>query len=1103
MKTLINFLTVIFFLTIGVSGLNAAIIHSMPTGGNWHETTTWQEGVVPGPTDDVVIVGGSTVIVYNAGHECHNLTLENSAVLQNRTYSNQTLLVHGNISNYGSIQNNTSYSLTINLEGNFDNYGLVNNFRIKFTGNSGHEVYCDAGDVFECTYFEAADTTGNLSLLNNIEFIGTVIDLNGVEIIGNTYAVKLSGGSYVQETTIHDFTVQGKFIFRSSVFFEGEIIVQDTLYKPLNSNLNLYIDGNLTNNGVITKPNYNFNIYITGNIVNNGQWLCNAVHFTGTGLQNVSLGSGKVFDCTYWIDDDSGSAIEALTDLSFTGTNIDLNGSTLTLPNGGHTLSLSDGYIKDGEVNFNYGTLFMENDAYIGSDLLLDNVTLEGVVQLRNNGIEFSGDIINNAFLRNYVNSNISTTITGNITNNDTITDPNYNFYLNVTGNITNNGVWSINRTNLTGSGNHTISQGASDIFSGNYFNAADTTGNITALSDITFEGTNIDLNGRTLTMPATKGSLLSLSGGYIQDGEVNFNYGTLFMENDAYIGSDLLLDNVTLEGVIQLRNNGIEFSGEIINNAFLRNYVNSNVSTTITGNITNNDTVTDPNYTFTLNVTGNIINNGIWSISHTNLTSTGPHTLSLGSGKLFSGNYFEAEAGTGLITATNDIVFLGTDVDLNGSEMAMPDEKRFSILGTSTNNAHLDDGTLSGDNFEFEGNDYSDFENITFSGNVTLFGNVRAVASADTFLGDVDVRDTLSTRTNTNSTLTIEGRLINNGAIINSNYHLFLNCHGHLVNNGTWTNSQTTLNGTEDQLIYLVSQKPIDGYVSFDAVNGSNPFQWYLEDTVLNSLDFTGETSQILNWQVPVSDTYSGDFYCIGSGDTSRTIVVKSGIIVDPKIYLQGPYNGTDMNTDLSDLGLIPLNQPFNMSPWNYNGSETAPSIPSDVVDWVLVELRQTSGGPETATSGTIVMQRALLLRNDGVAIDPYNFTPELKYDIQVTGNIYLVIWQRNHLGVMSAVSIGGLSPARYDFTTSASQAYGGTDALIDLGNGVFGMMGGDADYSQTITDQDLDGFWEPNAGKPTNYDAADFTLDGQLDNKDKDQTWAKTLGKQTQVPN
>ncbi len=59
----------------------------------------------------------------------------------------------------------------------------------------------------------------------------------------------------------------------------------------------------------------------------------------------------------------------------------------------------------------------------------------------------------------------------------------------------------------------------------------------------------------------------------------------------------------------------------------------------------------------------------------------------------------------------------------------------------------------------------------------------------------------------------------------------------------------------------------------------------------------------------------------------------------------MEGPFNGTDMNTDLTDLTYVPLNQPYNTSPWNYTGTESVGSIPnSDVVDWILIELRDAA---------------------------------------------------------------------------------------------------------------------------------------------------------------
>jgi hypothetical protein len=65
-----------------------------------------------------------------------------------------------------------------------------------------------------------------------------------------------------------------------------------------------------------------------------------------------------------------------------------------------------------------------------------------------------------------------------------------------------------------------------------------------------------------------------------------------------------------------------------------------------------------------------------------------------------------------------------------------------------------------------------------------------------------------------------------------------------------------------------------------------------------------------------------------------------------DLKVLFEGPFIGTNMTTILNAEGLIPLSQPYNNVPWNYNGTEYVGSIPNtDIVDWVLIELRVTSG--------------------------------------------------------------------------------------------------------------------------------------------------------------
>jgi hypothetical protein len=160
-------------------------------------------------------------------------------------------------------------------------------------------------------------------------------------------------------------------------------------------------------------------------------------------------------------------------------------------------------------------------------------------------------------------------------------------------------------------------------------------------------------------------------------------------------------------------------------------------------------------------------------------------------------------------------------------------------------------------------------------------------------------------------------------------------------------------------------------------------------------------------------------------------------------KVFLQGPYNTTSnlMNLDLNTNGLIPLNQPFNVAPWNYAGSESLTSIPADMVDWVLVELRPTP-------SGTPIRQAGLLF-NDGTvrsAVDSF-------FDIYYTGafipnsDYYVAIFQRNHMPVMSLnpVNIPNTGDV-FDFSDVATYPlYGGATAEVLLETGVHGMIAGD----------------------------------------------------------
>ncbi|RLD59060.1 MAG: hypothetical protein DRJ05_06995, partial [Bacteroidetes bacterium] len=233
----------------------------------------------------------------------------------------------------------------------------------------------------------------------------------------------------------------------------------------------------------------------------------------------------------------------------------------------------------------------------------------------------------------------------------------------------------------------------------------------------------------------------------------------------------------------------------------------------------------------------------------------------------------------------------------------------------------------------------------------------------------------------------------------------------------------------------------------------------------------------------------------------TNGSITGTGGIILDLKANLEGPFDASDMNTDLNPW-IIQNSQPYNISPWGYGGTESFAAVPNgDVVDWVLVELRETPGAASTATLATRIGRQAGLLLKDGSIVGTDGIS-NLIFGIAVTQNLYVIIWHRNHLGIMSSIPVtysGGIYP--YDFTTAISKAYG-TNAQISLGGGEYGMYSGDADGNGNVHQNDIDIIWSVDAGK-NGYYRGDMDINGEVNNQDKNDVWLPNIGELDNVPN
>ncbi len=305
------------------------------------------------------------------------------------------------------------------------------------------------------------------------------------------------------------------------------------------------------------------------------------------------------------------------------------------------------------------------------------------------------------------------------------------------------------------------------------------------------------------------------------------------------------------------------------------------------------------------------------------------------------------------------------------------------------------------------------------------------------------------------------------------------------LITSGTMTNGWSFFTNIEGNTIHFAGA----GSTPFNTVGTILKIRFQLTpDLVQNENAWVHIDNIILNEGTPYPITSNG------------SITGANGIVLNVRAFLEGPFESGEMNVDLNPW-LINNTQPYSAWPWYYYGGESFAALPNaDVVDWVLIELRETSGGASTATQSKRVDRKAGFLLKNGniVGLDGNS---NIIFNVSITQNLFVVIWHRNHLGIMSSIPAtysGGVY--YYDFTTASTKAYG-SNAQVNLGGGKFGMFAGDADKDGEIHQDDLDNVWNTDVGK-NGYYQADMNLNGEVKNQDKNDNWLPNLGKSDFVP-
>jgi hypothetical protein len=256
--------------------------------------------------------------------------------------------------------------------------------------------------------------------------------------------------------------------------------------------------------------------------------------------------------------------------------------------------------------------------------------------------------------------------------------------------------------------------------------------------------------------------------------------------------------------------------------------------------------------------------------------------------------------------------------------------------------------------------------------------------------------------------------------------------------------------------------------------------------------------------------------FYCLAHGSLlagstygSSKTTSATAYSLDLKIFYEGPFNTStlEMDTTLNTLGYLPLNQPFNVFPWYYSGTESVSSIPNtEIVDWILVELRATTGDASSATKDKAFKRQAGFILKDGSIVGLDGSTP-LRFS-RIIGSKYtgikdsqsvhakLIVKRHTKGRTNSPLVIDPTAKtATYDYTLSASRYYDGTSVAKELSSGIWGLLTGDANEDGYINNVDKNDYWVPKNGN-SGYYPADFNMNGTVDSTDLDDYWKVNTG-------
>jgi hypothetical protein len=168
----------------------------------------------------------------------------------------------------------------------------------------------------------------------------------------------------------------------------------------------------------------------------------------------------------------------------------------------------------------------------------------------------------------------------------------------------------------------------------------------------------------------------------------------------------------------------------------------------------------------------------------------------------------------------------------------------------------------------------------------------------------------------------------------------------------------------------------------------------------------------------------------------------------------------------------LLPEDQPYAAAPFNYPGGEDVTEFPENIVDWVLVELRDVITMEPIAKRSALITANGDIVDLDGVSQLRFTASADM---------YYVVICHRNHLDIMSD------GPIDFNSTWGVVDFTLGNAGMLEVSPGVWAMIKGDVNKDGLVNSTDLVNLAPKSAiGYSNEYLNFDVNMDGLVNSTD-----------------